>query len=160
TEVLAAHVAAGGGRFRGIRHITTWDADASLANPLSASPPHLLADPTFREGFACLAPLDLIFEAWPFHPQLPELSHRRRAFPGTTIVLNHCGGVLGIGSYAGRRDEVLEQWRHSIHELARCPNVHVKLGGLGMRINGFGFERAEDPPTSEILATAWRPYIE
>lgn len=159
-EVLHAHLAAGGGRFRGIRHITAWDADSGLMNPLSAGSPGMLADGRFREGFACLAPLGLLFEAWLFHPQLPELADLARAFPETTIVLNHCGGVLGIGAYAGRREEVFQQWSRGIAELARCPNVHVKLGGLGMRINGFGFERGDDPPGSEHLAATWRPYIQ
>jgi L-fuconolactonase len=153
-------MAAGGGRFRGIRHITTWDADSSLVNPLSAGPPRMLADRQFREGFACLAPLGLLFEAWLFHPQLPELTDLARAFSETTIVLNHCGGVLGVGAYAGKREEVFRQWSQAISELARCPNVRVKLGGLGMRINGFGFERGETPPTSERLAAAWRPYMQ
>ena len=105
-HVLRAHAAAGGERFRGIRHIAAWDADAGLMNPRSAALPHLMADSGFRDGFACLAPLGLVFEAWLFHPQLPELTDLARAFPGTTIVLNHCGGLLGIGSYAGRRDEI------------------------------------------------------
>lgn len=159
-EVLLAHVAAGGGRFRGVRHITTWDADASLMNPLSAGPPGILLDGRFREGFARLAPLDLVFEAWLFHPQLPELLDLVRAFPGTTVVLNHCGGPLGAGAYEGRRDEVFPAWSAMIRAVAACPNVHVKLGGLGMRINGFGFERGEGPPGSARLAAAWRPYVE
>jgi predicted TIM-barrel fold metal-dependent hydrolase len=47
-----------------------------------------------------------------------------------------------------------------MRELARLPNVHVKLGGLGMRINGFAFESGQVPPSSEQLAAAWRPWIE
>ena len=158
-EVLEAHIAASR-RFRSIRHITAWDADSSLMNPLSAGPPGMLADPRFREGFACLAPLGLLFEAWLFQPQLPELADLAGAFPDTTIVLDHCGGILGIGAYAGRREEVFAQWSRDIRELARHENMHVKIGGLGMRINGFGFERGEDPPSSEHLAETWRPYVE
>ena len=152
-EVLAAHVSAGGGRFRGIRHITTWDADNSLMNPLSAGPPGLLADATFRAGFARLALLDLSFDAWLFHPQIDELTDLARAFPQTRISINHVGGVVGIGRYAGLRDDVFARWSRSIRALAGCPNVVVKLGGLGMRINGFGFETAADPPSSETLAS-------
>jgi L-fuconolactonase len=158
--VLESHLQAGGGRFRGIRHITVWDADTTLMNPLSVGPPGLLRDTAFRAGFAKLAPLDLSFDAWLFHPQISELTDLARAFPDTTIVLNHVGGVVGIGAYAGRRDEVLEHWSRAIRDLARCDNVHVKLGGLGMRINGFGFETAEAPPASEQLAKAWQPFIE
>lgn len=159
-EVLAAHLRAGGGRFRGIRHITAWDPDPSLMNPAYSPPPHLLADPTFREGFARLAPLGLSFDAWLYHPQIDELTDLARAFPETPIVLNHVGGPIGIGAYAGRRQEVFDRWAASIRGLATCPNVHVKVGGLGMRINGFDFHEHPEPPSSERLAEAWRPYVE
>ncbi|HLH73028.1 MAG TPA: amidohydrolase family protein, partial [Chloroflexota bacterium] len=158
--VLEAHIRAGGDRFRGIRHIVAWDADPETLNPGNPAPPGLLADRAFREGFARLAPLDLSFDAWLYHPQINELTDLARAFPDTRIVLNHVGGPLGIGSYAGHRDEVFAIWRRSIRELAGCPNVSVKVGGLGMRINGFGFEDAPAPPSSETLAVAWRPYVE
>ncbi|ACL62452.1 amidohydrolase family protein [Methylobacterium nodulans] len=159
-EVLEAHLRAGNGRFRGIRHITVWDTDATLMNPLSAGPPGLLSDTAFRAGFARLAPLGLSFDAWLFHPQLDELTDLARTFPDTTIVLDHCGGILGIGAYAGRRQEIFAAWSRSIRALAQCPNVSVKLGGLGMRMNGFGFETGRMPPTSQHLAETWRPYIE
>ena len=159
-ELLTAHIRAGNGRFRGIRYITTWDADETLMNPLSATPPGLLGDATFRAGFARLAPLDLSFDAWLFHTQIDELTELAKAFAQTRICLNHVGGPLGIGPYVGQRDEIFARWSKSIRALAGCPNVVVKLGGLGMRINGFGFEKPADPPTSETLAAAWRPYIE
>lgn len=158
--VLEAEIRAGGGRLRGIRHLTAWDADASLMNPLSAATAGLLADGAFREGFARLAPLGLSFDAWLFHPQLPELTDLARAFPDTRIVLDHLGGILRIGAYAGRRPEVFAAWERDVRDLARCPNVVCKLGGLGMRINGFGFETGAEPPSSLDLAAAWRPYVE
>ncbi|TWA99452.1 amidohydrolase family protein [Bradyrhizobium stylosanthis] len=158
--VLEAHIAAAPERFRGIRHITVWDADRNLMNPLSAGPPGLLADGAFRAGFARLAPLGLAFDAWLFHPQIPELTELARAFPQTRIVLDHLGGIVGIGPYKDRRDEIFATWSRAIRELAACENACVKLGGLGMRINGFGFETREVPPSSEILAAASRPYIE
>src|SRR5262249_54016130 len=126
----------------------------------SPPPAKLLADATFRAGFARLASLDLSFDAWLFHTQIDELADLARAFPDTRISLNHVGGVLGIGAYAGRRDDIFARWSRSVHALAGCPNVYVKLGGLGMRINGFDFEKAENPPASETLAAAWRPYVE
>ena len=158
--VLESHLAAAPNRFRGIRHITVWDADGSLMNPLSAGPPGLLRDDTFRKGFARLAPLGLVFDAWLFHPQIPELTDLARAFPHTTIVLDHLGGIVGIGAYENRRDDTFADWSRSIRELATCDNVCVKLGGLGMRINGFGFETRDAPTSSELLAQTWRPYIE
>ena len=158
--VLEAHAAAGGGRFRGIRHITAWDADASLMNPGYSPPRHLLADPAFRAGFAELGKLGLTFDAWLYHPQIDDLTDLAAAFPETGIVLDHVGGPIGIGAYAGRRDAVFADWSAAIRRLAQRPNVHVKLGGIGMRINGFDFHEHDNPPSSERLADAWRPYIE
>ncbi len=158
--VLEAEIAAGGGRFRGIRHSSAWDGDLEVAGMYAKRPRGLLLDSKFREGFACLAPLDLSFDAWLFHPQIGELTDLARAFPDTKIVLDHCGGPLGIGSYANRRDEIFATWKASIQEIAKCPNVTVKLGGLAMRLLGYDFHERAMPPTSEELAVAWRPTIE
>ncbi|WP_428484430.1 amidohydrolase family protein [Rhodopila sp.] len=159
-DVLEAHIRAGGGRFRGIRHITAYDPDPALMNPAYAPPPGLMSDPAFREGFATLAPLNLSFDAWLYHPQIGELTALAQAFPGTMICLNHVGGPLAIGAYEGRRDAVFTDWSKSIRTLAACPNVVVKLGGLAMRINGWDFHTRADPPSSEDLAAAWKPYVE
>ena len=158
--VLEAHLHVAADRFRGIRHSTAWDADADFRNPAYEMPRGLMADRTFREGFACLAPLGLTFDAWLFHPQIDEVTALAQAFPATPIVLNHVGGPLGMGLYAGRRDEIFAKWSASIRALAACPNVHVKLGGMGMRLNGFGFEKPAEPPSSDTLVAAWRPYVE
>ena len=159
-EILEAHLEAARGRFRGVRHLTTWDADGSLANPLTAAPKSLLLDSAFRAGLAQLAPLGLTYDAWVFFSQLPELIDTAKSLPDTTIVVDHCGGVVRIGAYQERQREVFEQWRASIRELARLPNVHIKLGGLGMRINGFEFDKGEMPPSSDLLARTWKPWIE
>ena len=156
---LEAHIAVAGGRFRGIRNGSAWDASgirATSANP----PPGLLLDPDFRVGFASLARLGLSFDAWLVHTQHSDFLDLARAFPDTVMVLDHCGGPLGIGPYAGRRDEVFATWSASLREIARCPNVRIKLGGLGMHTPGFDFHRRERPPSSEELAKAWTPYIE
>jgi predicted TIM-barrel fold metal-dependent hydrolase len=158
--VLEAHLRAGGGRFRGIRNSSVWDADATIVTVPSPPPKGLLGDARFRAGFARLGPLGLSFDAWLYHPQIGELAALARAFPGTTIVLDHVGAPLGIGVYKDRRAEVFEAWRDAIRDIARCPNVSVKLGGLGMKVMGFGFEEAPHPPGSEQLAQAWRPYLE
>jgi predicted TIM-barrel fold metal-dependent hydrolase len=159
-DVLEAHIRAGGGRFRGIRHITACDPDPSLMNPAYAPPPRLMYDETFRKGFATLAPLNLSFDAWLYHPQIDDVTSLARAFPGTAICLNHVGGPLAIGAYAGRREEIFATWSASIKALAACPNVVVKLGGLAMRINGWDFHEQADPPSSQVLAAAWKPYVE
>ena len=158
--VLEAEIAAGNGRYRGIRHSSPWDADPEVAGIYAMRPKGLLLDSTFRKGFACLAPLGLSFDAWLFHPQIGDLADLARAFPDTRIVLDHCGGPIGLGSYASRRDEIFKQWKASILEIAKCPNVVVKLGGLAMRLLGYDFHERETPPSSEQTAAAWRPYIE
>ncbi|HEU0061530.1 MAG TPA: amidohydrolase family protein [Hyphomicrobiaceae bacterium] len=158
--VLLAHIRAGGDRFRGIRHISAWDQDAAMANPAYNPPPGLLGDKRFRQGFAVLDRLGLCFDAWLYHPQIGELAELARAFPETRMVLNHVGGPIGIGAYAGRRKEVFSGWAASIKALAACGNVYVKLGGLGMRMGGFGFHEMPEPPASELLAAAWRPYVD
>jgi L-fuconolactonase len=157
---LAGGTTAEGGRFCGVRQTLTWDADASLLNPVYPTSEHLMETREFRAGFARLAPLGLTFEGWAYFHQLPKLAALAREFPDTSIVINHCGGVIGIGSYEGRREEVFRSWRNGLHELARCPNVMIKLSGLGMRLGGFGFERLDRAPGSVELADAWRPWIE
>jgi predicted TIM-barrel fold metal-dependent hydrolase len=158
--VLEAEIAAGNGRFRGIRHSSPWDADESVGGIYSSRPKGLLLDPTFRKGFAQLAPLGLSFDAWLFYTQLNEFVDLARAFPETRICLDHCGGIIGIGGYANRREEIFKTWKASIQEVAKCPNVVVKLGGLAMVLPGFGFHEWPKPPNSEQAAAAWKPYLE
>ena len=158
--VLEAMIAAGGGRFRGIRFITASHPDQAAWGSAIIRPAGLLMAPKVREGFARLAPLGLSFDAWMYHTQLSELVDLARAFPATPIVLDHVGGAIGLGPYAGKRDEVFAEWSGRIRELAQCPNVHIKLGGLGMRMFGFTVHKGELPPSSEELAAAWLPYIE
>jgi predicted TIM-barrel fold metal-dependent hydrolase len=159
-EVLEAEMAAGNGRFRGIRHSSAWDPDPEVAHMYASRPKGLLLDATFRKGFGCLAPLGLSFDAWMFHPQIGDLTDLARAFPDTRIVLDHCGGPVGLGRFANRREEVFPLWKASIQEIAKCPNVAVKLGGLAMRLLGYDFHLRPRPPSSEELANAWRPYVE
>ncbi len=159
-EVLEAMIAVGGGRFRGIRYIASSDPDQAQWGATFVRPQGLLLDKRVREGFAQLAPLGLSFDAWAFHPQLGDVVDLARAFPATPIVMNHVGGPIGLGRYKGKRDEVFADWSARIRELAACPNVHVKLGGLGMKMFGFDVHEGELPPSSEQLAAAWRPYVE
>ena len=158
--VLDAQIETGGGRFRGIRQAASWDASPEVANHRTEPGPGLYLDPGFRAGFAHLAPRGLSYEGWCYHPQIPELADLARAFPDTTIILDHFGGPIGIGPYGGRADEVFAAWRAAILELAQCPNVVAKLGGLAMEVNGHGWRKRERPPTSSELMEATRPYYE
>ena len=157
--VLDAHLAAAPARFRGIRNSSVYHPDPAARGSLANPPPGLLLDPQFRRGFACLAPRGLSFDAWMYHSQLDEVLDLAQAFPGTTIVLNHIGGPNGLGPYRGQREEVFAGWQRSIQQLADCPNVMVKLGGMGMRVFGFDFASHSTPPHSEALAKAWGPYL-
>jgi predicted TIM-barrel fold metal-dependent hydrolase len=89
-----------------------------------------------------------------------ELADPARAFPQTTIILNHVGGPLGIGPYSDKKQETFAAWQAGVAELGKCQNVVVKLGGLGMLFGMFDFYTRETPPSSEELARAYKPYIE
>lgn len=155
--VLEAHIEAGEGRFRGIRHSAAVNLEAGLKG-YKTPPQGLLLDPTFREGFSCLKQYGLSFDCWAYHPQLVEVVDLARAFPDVPIVLDHIGGPIGIGPYAGKRDEVYQAWKRGIDELATCPNVAIKLGGLGMPFCNMGWHDSPEPPTSSDLAKGMAPY--
>src|SRR5256712_673547 len=134
---------------------------ACLAPRYRTNPgPGLFLRDDFRAGFAHLAPRGLTFEAWCYHRQLPDVTALARAFPGTTIILNHFGGPLGIGSYAGKAQDVFAQWRTDVSELATCPNVVAKLGGINMEMNGFAWHERPRPPGSQELADATHHYYD
>jgi L-fuconolactonase len=159
-DVLDAQIAAGGGRFCGIRRGAFWHASPEIQNHRTNPPEHLLLQDDFRAGFKHLAPRKLSFEVWCAHTQIPDAVSLARAFPDTTIVLDHFGGPIGTGPYAGKQDEVFAWWRTQIDELAKCPNVVAKLGGLNMEVNGYGWEHRPQPPTSAELAQATRRWFE
>ncbi|HUY28562.1 MAG TPA: amidohydrolase family protein [Candidatus Binataceae bacterium] len=156
--VLQAHIAAAPARFRGIRHAGGFDASPAVRNSHTNPPPELYKSPRFREGFSVLGKLGLSFDAWQYHPQMREVIDLARAFPGTTIILDHFGGPLGIGPYEGRRAEIFAQWKKDLAELARCPNVVAKLGGINMPVNGFDWHKRPAPPSSDDLVAATRDY--
>ncbi|MEW6185897.1 MAG: amidohydrolase family protein [Thermodesulfobacteriota bacterium] len=156
-QVLESHLEASKNRFRGIRHSVASDASGTILSYMNP-PPGLLLDSKFRQGFGLLDHYGLSFDAWLYHPQIPELTNLARAFPETQIILDHIGGVLGIGPYVGKRDEVSQHWKKGISELSTCPNVAVKLGGLGMPLCGFGWSEQNPPPDSTRLAESMAPY--
>jgi predicted TIM-barrel fold metal-dependent hydrolase len=158
--LLERHIAISDGRIRGVRNSSTWSDDPALKPFASNAPQGLLLDKSFREGFAALVGLDLTFDAWMFQTQLGDVIDLARAFPQARIVLNHVGGPLAVGPYAGKREEAFKVWRDKIKEVAGFPNTYVKLGGLGMKMPGFDFVEKPEPPSSQDLANAWRPYIE
>ncbi|UOR08043.1 amidohydrolase family protein [Qipengyuania flava] len=158
--VVEALLAAGNGRFKGIRHAGAWDADPEVLGPPFHAPEGLYAADSFREGFAAYADYGLTFDAWLLEPQLGDVLDLARAFPDQQIVLDHCGTPLGIACYRGKQHERFDSWRRSIRALAECPNVAVKLGGLAMAFCGLPEDGPDKGHGSEHLAGLWRPYIE
>jgi L-fuconolactonase len=156
-EILAAHIQAGGDRYRGVRPRTMYDDDGQI---LTGSTPRLLLDSAFRRGVEVLCRLGLSLDLLVLEPQLPEVIDLARAFEGLQIVLNHAGVPVGVGRYAGRRGERFPIWRDSMRMLASCSNVAVKLGGFGIVVGGSPAYLASPRFTSAELAQEWRPYVE
>jgi L-fuconolactonase len=156
-ELLEAQMAASDGRFKGIRQVSAYDAGMSL---FAHAPQNLLAHGHFRAGFKWLQRLGLSFDAWMLEPQLDDLVQLAQAFPETSIILDHCGSPLGIEAYRGRLPERFPVWREAVRGLARCENITMKLGGLGMPICGFPSFRQQPPASARQLAAEWTPYFE
>jgi L-fuconolactonase len=156
--VLEAHIQAGQGRFRGVRASAAYDPDPIIGNTIDAPGMYMRDD--FRAGIAQLSAMGLSLDAWVFHTQISELIDLAREFPDTNIIMGHCGGPLGYGPYAGKRDEVFAQLKQSLTELAACPNVSMKLGGMMIRLAAVDFLKLPAPPSSKELAQLWGPYIE
>ena len=159
-HVLDEHERLSGGRLRGIRHSVSYDSHFPDGIVLRPARRHLLADPAYRKGLRLLQRRGLHFEAMLYHEQIPELTELARAMPDLPIMLDHYGTPIGVGWYEGREDERLRQWRSDMAELAGCPNVTVKTGGLGMIITGARWHERAVPPGSQELAEAWKPWFE
>ncbi len=155
--VLEALQTASANRLRGIRHIVTWDKHPEIE--ATQGQEGQLASEQFRAGARAVARRGLSFDAMIYFPQLPELADFARSIPELPIILNHMGGLLRYGPYANRDDEVLEQWRKGLAALAECPNVSVKLGGIGQPRTGFDWHLRPTPIGSEELATSMAPFM-
>ncbi|MFM2150015.1 MAG: hypothetical protein RLZZ187_2321 [Pseudomonadota bacterium] len=157
--VLDAQMAAAGARFRGVRNRTAWHPSPEVRSNLITPPPGPLAHPRFIEGARQLAVRGLSLDIWAYQTQLPEVAAIARAVPELTVVVNHCGGPLGVGPYAGRTAERFAAWQRNVLALAELPNTVMKLGGLAMEVAGHDFYLRDQPPTSAELEQAWRPVI-
>jgi L-fuconolactonase len=134
-------------KFRGIRKMAAVHEDRQIH--AWADEPHLYSNKKFMKGFEALAAMDLSFDAWVYSTQLPDLIKLAKAFPETSIVLDHFGtpaGLFGpVGAHTGitqtARENILFRWQDDIAELSRCPNVYTKMSGLFMPILGHGFHK-------------------
>ena len=156
---LEALQAASPSRFRGIRHSVTWDPHPEVDNTAAHNMEGQLASANFRAGAQALSRMGLSLEGWLYFPQLPELADFAKAMPDLTIILNHIGGLLRVGPYGGREEEVMGIWKSGIAAVAACPNVVVKLGGIGMPRTGFDWHTRNRPIGSEELAEAMAPLM-
>ena len=158
--VLEALRAASSNRFRGIRHSVTWDPHPEVENLAAHVIQGQLATDSFLAGARVLSRMGMTLEGWLYFPQMPELADFARAVPDLSIILNHIGGLRRVGPYANRDDEVLATWRSGIAAVAKCPNVTMKLGGMGMPHLGFDWHTRTVPIGSEELAESMAPYFD
>ena len=171
--VLDAHERASQGRFRGVRVSAFWHESYAPSRITARrtklglnTPEHLLLDPAFREGIACLAARGLSYDVSIFYTQVPDLIDLARAFPTLRIIAGHYVVPLGLGPFAGKHRDIFPLWRSAIKKLAECPNVSVKLSGIrwaGVTVPGYTLNEHgafDGRPTAQELAAAWRPYIE
>lgn len=159
-SVIEAHIGTAPEHFRGVRHSVSRDPHFPDGIVLRPAPAGLLSDQRYREGLAAVAKAGLSYDAMLYHKQIPELGAAADAVPDLKIVLDHFGCIIGVGPYQGHEAETFRAWRADMTQLAKRPNVFVKLGGLGMIICGATWHERSQPPGSEELAKAWRPYVE
>ena len=157
-EVLDAHRAIAGDLFKGIRHSGAHARDPGVLRIAGRAPADLYAQPDFRRGLQRLGELGYSYDTWHYHYQNADYAALARSAPGTVMVLDHFGTPLGVGIYADQREQIFAQWKKDITEIAACPNVLAKLGGLAMPDNGFGWDTAALPPTSKEFAELQRRY--
>ena len=157
-EILDAHEDAGRGLFRGIRHAGAREENPDALMIQGLGEKGLFDREDFRQGVRLLGRRGLTYESWHYHHQIRSFTTMAKAVPDTVIILDHFGTPLGVGPYAGRRDEIFQEWKKDIAELAKCENVYAKLGGMAMPDNGFGWHLRAVPPTSDELVKAQKEY--
>ncbi len=157
-QLLDLHAANGDGLFRGIRHSAARDQRPEDLFIAGNAPPYLHGREPFRKGLRILADRGLTYDSWHYHHQNLDFLDVARAVPECTMVLDHFGTPLGVGIYKNGRDEIFQEWKQEIREIAKCENVYAKLGGLAMPDNGFGWHLAELPPTSDEIVQSQKRY--
>ena len=154
--ILDAHMALSP-RFRGVRHAAGWDASADVRNSHTRPSQYLLEDIAFRQGIAELEQRRLSFDAWLYHPQIPELIELAQDFPSLPIIADHFCGPLGIGPYSNQQQAIYPHWQADFKALSECRNVYAKLGGVAMPVNGFGWHRRKGLQRGAVPLGAQQP---
>ena len=157
TDVLEAHRAAAPERFRGIRISTAYAEEGLFGAPPDHSIKGMITDSRFREGAGVVGSLGLTLDIWCLHTQLSEFAQLADGLPNQSIVLDHLGTPIPSLGGAISDGALFSAWRDAIRDVARRPNIIIKVGGLGMDLHSFG-ESAWRSSTD--LAAAWKPYVE
>ena len=147
------------GRLKGIRMLLASHTDPRISSGAVKSDLGLMLHPNFIDGAKCIQDANLSLDFWIYHTQLNEMEKIARALPDLTIILNHIGGPIHIGEYEGKQAATHREWRSAMMRLSRIPNINVKLGGLGMAVNGAKFHNSKFPPNSVQLSDVWKPWI-
>ena len=147
------------GRLKGIRMLLASHQDPRINSGAVRSDLGLMLHPNFIDGAKCIQNADLSLDFWIYHTQLYEMEQIARALPDLTIILNHVGGPIHLGEYEGKQALTHREWRSAMMRLAKIPNINVKLGGLGMAVNGAKFHENNNPPNSTQLSNIWKPWI-
>lgn len=159
--VLEAFAQKAGSRFKGIRARLAWDADpdASYGQALLYPQRDVIDEPATAEAARCIGSMGYVLDVWGFHTQLGSLGRLAAKCPDVPMMIDHCGGPIGVGRYASQRDEVFKVWAEGIREAASQPNLHIKLSGLGISRMGFSFGPTGQVRSSDELVAAWKRYI-
>lgn len=147
------------GRLKGIRMLLASHTDPRISSGAVKSDLGLMLHPNFIDGAKCIQNANLSLDFWIYHTQLNEMEKIARALPDLTIILNHIGGPIHLGEYEGKQAATHREWRSAMMRLSRIPNINVKLGGLGMAVNGAKFHNNKFPPNSVQLSDVWKPWI-
>ncbi|PRD42462.1 amidohydrolase [Phyllobacterium phragmitis] len=158
-RVLDPLIQTGDGKVRGIRNTTAYHAHPAVRSNPNPPPDGLLRSETFLAGAKALAAYGLNLDVWAYHTQLGEVLALAAAVPDLTVVIDHCGGPLGVGPYRPADPEVFGEWCKSIVQLAELSNTRIKIGGFGLTVLGYRYADAPIPPQSEQLAFDWSPYF-
>jgi len=156
-SLLEQHLEASGGGFRGVRLSSGWHADPQISNVGDRA--GLLVDSTVNEAISVVDRMGLSLDCWLYHTQLDEVAQLADAHPELPIILNHVGSPILGGPYRGKNDEVFAEWHAAILRVSERQNVYVKLGAMPIRMPSYEGDRTL-PPSSEEVATAWRPWME
>ena len=158
--VLDALTEAGQGRVKGIRNTTAWHADPDVRSNPNPPPDGLLRTEAFRKGARAVAAKGLSLDVWAYQTQLDQVRDLAEAVPELTVIVDHCGGPLGVGSHDRFDPENFHLWRDALAAVAALPNTRIKIGGFGLCVFGWRYADEALPPKSETLAKDWRPWVE